>query len=140
VGADETTIDNLVPSSAVKGQAFLGGPRWTWVDENGLTWEIRYHPEANPDPRFAGGPSGAGPTIKVGAQIVPGSGLLPADLLNATDQALVKQYGIPEGVRAVAGRYYVDRFGFAYFNQRGMLAALATDETHIPGVGNPWGR
>ena len=106
-GANPAQIDQLVPSDAIRGTAVDGGPKWAWTDAQGIKWEVRHHPHANP--KFPDGPSGAGPTTKLGMQVVSGEGRLPDEILNKIDATYIEKYGIPQGIDHVSGRYYVEK-------------------------------
>lgn len=101
-------------------------------------WEIRYHPEANKF--FVGkGPSGYGPTIKFGQQTVFGEGKIDTNLLMPVDSELLQQFGnMGASPHPQTGLYYIDGFGYVYYDDLGQVWPLMTNQTHIPGEKNPW--
>jgi hypothetical protein len=133
-GLDQDGIDKLVPDFAQKGIAVDGGPKWSWMDAWGIRWEIRYHPFANMT--FPSRPSGCGPTIRFGMQIV--CGLHGNNTILSTDQNLIKKFGLPSQPAPANATQYVDKFGFVYFNIYGEIAGLYSDGGHIKGTGNFW--
>ena len=138
-GAGINEIRRIVPANAIEGVAAYGNdPKWTWIDDLGNTWEIRYHLEANSF--FVGkGPSGYGPTIKFGQQVLLAEGKIPIDLLQPIDTQFVQRFGaMGASSHPMTGLYYVDEFGYVYYDDLGQLWPLMTNQTHIPGQNNPW--
>jgi hypothetical protein len=133
-GLNQGEIDKLVPSFASKGVAVDGGPKWSWVDAWGFRWEIRFHPDANFT--FPSRPSGCGSIIRFGMQIVPNP--FGYEEILSMDRSLVEKFGLPSKPVKLNATYYVDRFGFVYFNVRGEITGLYSDEGHISGTGNYW--
>jgi hypothetical protein len=88
---DQDAIEKLVPTSALKGAAIDGGPKWSWVDAWGFRWEIRFHPY--PNVTFPSRPSGCGSTIRFGMQIVPDA--FGYEEILSMDRSLVEKFGMP---------------------------------------------
>jgi hypothetical protein len=133
-GLDQDEIDKLVPTFALKGTAVDGGPKWSWVDALGFRWEIRFHPDANIT--FPSRPSGCGSTIRFGMQIVAKA--FGDEEILSMDRRLVEKFGLPSQPLTVNATHYVDKFGFVYFNVRGEITGLYSDDGHISGIGNYW--
>ncbi len=141
-GKSPENIQGILASKGIPFKPFPSADKLGEVYEftyEGITFQIRPHVGLSPWAQ-PGQAANVGSTTKFGFDALRGKSGTLENILRA-EQALVKMYDIP-GLRPHprTGYFFVDDFGYAYFDIGGNIGGLITDATHLLGFNHPWSK